>query len=49
MKKIEEIAEREGYSFIFDKQALLYAAPAPELDLTELVISQLNKEYEAEE
>jgi len=49
MKKIEEIAKREGYSFILDRQALLYAASAPELDLTQLVITELNKEYGAKE
>lgn len=45
MSKIEEIAKKEGYIFVFDKAALLYGAPTQ--DITETVITQLNKEYEA--
>jgi len=46
MNKIKEIAEKEGYIFIFDKAALLYGAPPQ--DITKKIIDELNKEYEAE-
>ncbi len=49
IEKIKEIAAKEGYSLIFDKQALLYAAEDPELDLTQKIIDELNKEYRAKE
>lgn len=48
-KKIEEIAKKEGYIYILDRQCLLYAAPDPELDLTQRIIDELNKEYGAGE
>ena len=42
------IAEREGYRLVFHKEALIYATPEPEFDLTEKVLSQLNEKYRAE-
>ncbi len=44
--KVKEIAEKEGYRFVFYKDALIYATPELEFDLTERVISELNQEYE---
>ncbi|MBE0477648.1 OmpH family outer membrane protein [Candidatus Aerophobetes bacterium] len=45
MTKIEEIAKKEGYIYVFDKMALIYAAPAREI--TERIITELNKDYRA--
>ena len=42
---IRSIAEREGYRLIFYKDALIYATPEREFDLTEKVLSQLNEKY----
>ncbi len=42
---IEGIAEKGGYRLIFDKDALLYATPEVEFDLTEEVLSRLNQNY----
>ena len=42
--KIKQIAKREGYRFVFDSAAILYAAPMQ--DLTQKVIDELNKEYD---
>jgi len=42
------IAEREGYRLVFHKEALIYATPEPEFDLTEKVLSELNEKYRAE-
>ncbi|MFQ5835222.1 MAG: OmpH family outer membrane protein [bacterium] len=42
---IRSIAEREGYRLVFHKEALSYATPEPEFDLTEKVLSQLNEKY----
>jgi len=39
------IAEREGYRLVFSKEALFYATPEPEFDLTEKVILELNEKY----
>jgi Skp family chaperone for outer membrane proteins len=41
----KSIAEREGYRLVFHKEALIYATPEPEFDLTEKVLSQLNEKY----
>ena len=41
----KSIAEREGYRLVFHKEALIYATPEPEFDLTEKVLSQLNGKY----
>jgi outer membrane protein len=41
------IAEREGYRLVFHKDALIYATPEPEFDLTEKVLSELNEKYRA--
>jgi len=46
--KVKEIAEREGYRFVFYKDALIYVTPEPEFDLTEKVIHELNQEYKAQ-
>ncbi len=46
INKIKQIAEREGYIYVFDKAALVYAAPIQ--DITGLIIDELNKEYGAE-
>jgi Skp family chaperone for outer membrane proteins len=43
----KEIAVKEGYRFIFYKEALLYVTPEVEFDLTEKVLSQLNQKYQA--
>jgi len=45
--KVKEIAEREGYRFVFYKDALIYVTPEPQFDLTEKVISELNQDYKA--
>ena len=45
IKKIEKVSEKEGYTYVFDKAALLYAAPFQ--NITERIITELNKEYEA--
>jgi outer membrane protein len=42
------IAEREGYRLVFHKEALIYATPEPEFDLTEKILSELNEKYRAE-
>jgi outer membrane protein len=39
------IAENEGYRLVFHKEALIYATPEPEFDLTEKVLSGLNEKY----
>lgn len=39
------MAEREGYRLVFHKEALIYATPEPEFDLTEKVLSELNEKY----
>jgi len=41
----KKIAEREGYRFVFHKEALIYATPEPEFNLTGKVLSFLNQEY----
>jgi len=41
------IAEKEGYRLVFSKDALFYATPEPEFDLTEKVLSELNEKYRA--
>ena len=41
------MAEREGYRLVFHKEALIYATPEPEFDLTEKVLSELNEKYRA--
>jgi len=46
INKIKQIAEREGYIYVFDKAALVYAAPIQ--DITGLIIDELNREYGAE-
>ena len=46
-RKIEEVAEKEGYVYVFDKAALLYTAPTQ--DVTERIIGELNREYEAKQ
>jgi len=43
--KVKEIAEREGYRFVFTKDVLIYVTPELEFDLTEKVISELNQDY----
>ncbi|MEA1963878.1 MAG: OmpH family outer membrane protein [Candidatus Aerophobetes bacterium] len=43
---VKRVAEREGYRFVFHKEALIYATPEPEFDLTEKVLSLLNQEYQ---
>ena len=45
VNKIKEIAEREGYIYVFDRAALVYGAPTQ--DITEEVIAELNKDYKA--
>lgn len=45
VNKIKEIAEREGYIYVFDKAALVYGAPTQ--DITEKIIAELNKDYKA--
>jgi len=40
-KIVQQIGTSEGYTVIFDKAAVLYAAPA--FDLTEKVLDELNK------
>ena len=45
--KVKEIAEREGYRFVFYKDALIYVTPEKQFDLTEKVISELNQDYKA--
>lgn len=42
---IKGIAEKGGYRLVFDKDALLYATPEVEFDLTEEVLSRLNQNY----
>jgi len=44
INKVKEIAEKEGYIYVFDKAALIYGAPTQ--DITEKIITELNKEYE---
>jgi len=44
---IRAIAEKEGYRLVFSKDALFYATPEPEFDLTEKVLSELNEKYRA--
>ncbi len=45
INKIEKVSEKEGYTYVFDKAALLYAVPSQ--DITERIITELNEEYEA--
>lgn len=45
ISKIEQVAKQEGYIYVFDKAALVYGAPTQ--DITEKIITQLNKEYKA--
>lgn len=42
--KVQEVAKRGGYIYIFDKAALIYGVPPQ--DITEKIITELNKEYE---
>jgi len=46
---VKEIAQKEGYRLIFRKEALLYATPELEFDLTEKVLSLLNQKYRPEQ
>jgi len=42
----KRVAEREGYRFVFHKEALIYVTPESEFNLTEKVLSLLNQEYQ---
>ncbi len=44
---IQQIGTREGYTVIFDKAVVLYAAPA--FDLTEKVLDELNRSRPADQ
>jgi len=43
---VERVATREGYRFVFHKEALAYVTSEPEFDLTDKVLSLLNQEYQ---
>ncbi|MQY58921.1 MAG: hypothetical protein GH144_04845 [Clostridia bacterium] len=45
---IKNIAEKEGYRFVFDLRSLFYVTREEEFDLTDKVLARLNEDYRSE-